>query len=1305
MKKYDIGLDIGTNSVGWSVVDEFSEIRRFKKQSMHGVRKTDGAETAQERRVYRSNRRRMARKKYRLELLQELFFPLLVDLDPGFFHRLEDSFLNEDDNTYNIFIDRSYSDKHFFDNYPTIYHLRKELLDKPQKKDIRFIYLALHHMIKSRGHFLYEGGSFNVSSVESIQSSIAFIFDKFATADQLTAIAEILKDTHLSRSEKETSIKNLFDLKKVSPEDKDFIVFALKGILDYKMNFVKMFSEVSFQDKESHSISDIFNDEKPELFERLSVLFSEDDLEILEKIHEVYSWIILQEVLIGQDSLSSAKVLAYNKHKEELRITKILLKKYNLKAFKQVFKSEQKISYHSHIRNSKECSIEDLNKFILSAFSGVEMSSSDQKLYHDLHKELLLNNLLKRLKTKDNAFIPYQLNLSELVKIIENQGKHYPLLLDNKEKLEKLISFRVPYFVGPLNDRSEFSTAVRKSNERVTPWNFDSIIDLEKSAEKFIEIRTNHCSYLPNEKVLPKKSMIYQDYEVLNELNGIKINERRLPNDLKRKLFNGLFLERDSVSEKNLRDWLKSNHEFLNSGEISISGYQKDKAFATSRSTTRLFISLFGSLDEVKENEEMIENLISWNTMIKDKKILRNKIVQSYPTLNQDIVNVVQKQNYDGWGRLSYELLKGIRSKPNDESIMDVLENTTSVFNQVITDRKYDFKAIIESVQGEGVKVGEIDYSVIHALACSPAVKQQIWQTILIVKEIVEIEKQAPDSIFLEFARNEDEKKRTTSRKRRLEQLYQRILEEERSPELDMIYKDLRSREEVELRNEALYLYYIQKGRCLYSNKKLDLSQLSNYEVDHIIPQSLIKDNSFDNKALVTIDQNQAKGDTLGLPIEIIRKQQNWWNRLQSDGLLSSRKYNLLTMIFDEHKKETLLSGFINRQLVETRQISKHVVSILKAAYPDTQVISVRADLVSNLRNKFEFPKYRFLNDHHHAKDAYLVAITGQFLSLRFPSLFNGTERPRFGTNLSSKGKHGYVLSEFSKDMKVDKTGEILWDASSRTKVMKKMMDRNDVLVTHKLEIATGNFYDQTIQPNDVNVAKVFPVNSRREDTSKYGGYTSEKPAHMMIIEVTEIKRKQEVRVKKLINVPRLYKNRLTEFIQLLNTNGEYNEVSIITPVVMINQLVKVDGALVRLSSASEWANAQQLLLPSKFNELLSAIDANTRRYNYDSDELDELYDSYLEKLQEYYPIYSGYAGKVSDSKEKFVDLEIEDKVSMIKDMLVVTKANRASIKISSSGINLGSTCGRLTNRNLNVEDSHFIHQSVTGLHQRVVKQ
>ena len=59
-KKYYLGLDIGTNSVGWAVTDENYNLCKYAGKRMWGIRLFEGGETAEQRRISRSNRRRLS---------------------------------------------------------------------------------------------------------------------------------------------------------------------------------------------------------------------------------------------------------------------------------------------------------------------------------------------------------------------------------------------------------------------------------------------------------------------------------------------------------------------------------------------------------------------------------------------------------------------------------------------------------------------------------------------------------------------------------------------------------------------------------------------------------------------------------------------------------------------------------------------------------------------------------------------------------------------------------------------------------------------------------------------------------------------------------------------------------------------------------------------------------------------------------------------------------------------------------------------------------------------------------------------
>ena len=174
-KDYFIGLDIGTDSVGWAATDTEYNLLKARGMDLWGSYLFKEAETAQERRINRGARRRLARKHYRLMLLQSLFKEEIEKVDSTFFLRLNDSkFLLTDKNKsintkYVFFNDANFTDKEYYKKYPTIFHLRSDLI-KNGTTDIRLLYLALHHIIKNRGHFLFERQEFNASDSQTAAS-------------------------------------------------------------------------------------------------------------------------------------------------------------------------------------------------------------------------------------------------------------------------------------------------------------------------------------------------------------------------------------------------------------------------------------------------------------------------------------------------------------------------------------------------------------------------------------------------------------------------------------------------------------------------------------------------------------------------------------------------------------------------------------------------------------------------------------------------------------------------------------------------------------------------------------------------------------------------------------------------------------------------------------------------------------------------------------------------------------------------------------------------------------------------------
>ena len=169
-------------------------------------------------------------------------------------------------------------------------------------------------------------------------------------------------------------------------------------------------------------------------------------------------------------------------------------------------------------------------------------------------------NFLPKQTTGENSVIPYQVHLYELNAIISNLEDKIPLMKKEREKIRKIFTFRIPYYVGPLNGifiNEKTTNWVERKEGKIYPWNFNDMVDEEASAERFIRRMTNKCTYLVHEDVLPKYSLLYSKFEVLNELNNVRVNGELLSVEWKQRIYAEVFQRYRKVTQKKLKDYLR----------------------------------------------------------------------------------------------------------------------------------------------------------------------------------------------------------------------------------------------------------------------------------------------------------------------------------------------------------------------------------------------------------------------------------------------------------------------------------------------------------------------------------------------------------------------------------------------------------------------------------------------------------------------------------------------------------------------------------------------------------------------------
>ncbi|MDY5875268.1 MAG: type II CRISPR RNA-guided endonuclease Cas9 [Bacilli bacterium] len=1332
-KEYNIGLDIGTTSVGWSVVEANNQkVMRKGNKALWGVRLFEEATTAEARRTARSTRRRYDRRRERIKLLQEEFSEEINKVDKNFFQKLKESKFVETDKLNKKIVLTKEEKKELRDyqnKYKTIYHLRDELINNPEKKDIRLVYLAIHHIIKYRGNFLYQSSNFNIDNLD-IKDKLNELFSVLSNNIQELEIPEDYTDIiDLSLLEKDLLKETKNDVKASLINDlsditnRNFATELGKLMVGNKGNINKLLMLESDNKVEISFSGTDYDDKYEEHQEALG-----ENIEILDILKQVYDCIFLKKIFKGNKntSVSSLMVKYFEEHKNDLKFLKELFRN-NRELYNKIFRTKKDLClYEKYITNKIDYDEfkKEVNKLLEELFSHEEVLIEQSLLdeYNLQIKEKIENgNFLPRITTTDNGKYPYQLNKSELIKIIENQGKYYPFLLDkvkdNKTyKIVKLLEFRIPYYVGPLGKNGNNVWLERKiDNVKITPYNFEEIVNKEKTAEKFIKRMISHCTYLLDEYALANNSILYSKFKVMNELKQIRVNDRKLELKFQQQILEDFFMKTSgTITEKKFKNYLISTGEYnMEGGNLRITGYSADGKFANNMQSYVDFFGENGIFAGTDYDEEDAEEIIEWITIFEDKDILEKKVRDNYSKLSENQIKKVLAKKYSGWGSLSKKLLKTKYYKDKEtelyKSILDLMYETENNFMQIINDDKYNFQEMIQEFNNKEENK-KLNYSMVDELATSPATKRGIYQALKVVEELVDYIGYEPKNISIEMARSDEEKVRKDSRKDYIKKLYDGCKDTIEN------YKKLKHElDSHEITSQRLFLYFIQEGKCLYSGTPLNIEDIENqslYEIDHIIPRSLIKDDSIDNKALVLKKCNQDKKASYVLPSKFRNSEQKiWWKHLKDNGLMSAKKFH--NLIREKYNEEDI-NGFINRQLVETRQITKHVANILNNLHKDTNIIYLKADLSHNYREKYDLFKFRDINDYHHAHDAYLAAVLGEYkekfmkrkinfgmvkeLNSKIVEMDEGKRRNlRFGYVINSLDENlNDIVLKISENLVDNETGEVLFDAHEFNKRVEDTLYRNDIMISRKSEIRTGAFYKETIYKKGKGI---IPIKLSMP-TDIYGGYSNTNTKKLMLIEYNENQRK-------IIGLPmaldaRNNDDEINDYIKtqiILKKNSTFKikkcTIPFETEIIYNNQNVYIKGYSIGHKNC-EISNALQLKINKDkmkcWKYALQYLLNDKKQYiDFAEKYVNEIY-NFLINI-ELFPLFNKELDKIRN-KVNFEDLNLNQQRKIISELFKMFHCNSVNANLSEFG--LGDRIGRLSG--YNIKNGIIISKSVTGI-------
>ena len=1146
-------------------------------------------------------------------------------------------------------------------------------------------------------------------------------------------------------------------------------------LLGYKVSAAEIFT-IEESDEEGLSCKIKFNSsDYDEQIQKINDEFKG----VVESEKAVYDVIKLQEILKDCNSISESKVELFNKHAEELRIFKSLLRERlteNLLAevnkkvdvakneklttepksfYKEIFEERNK-----NTEKGKMCFYYDITHGDKSANKEAIKGSSIYKRLQILAQILLCSSEIYKLSEKekvllhrigdlsifetqvsaDNSVIPYQINLAELDKILKVQSKNFAFLSEKDDagvsvydKIKALLTFRIPYYVGPLNNHSKFSWIVKKSQEKIVPWNFESVVDTEKSAEAFIKRMTSKCTYLSGEDVLPKNSIIYSKFMVLNVLNNIRINGMRLDEaqtGLTKKVFDELYCNQINVTQKQLVAYLYNNG-FLTSKE-ELTGFDDEQKVSMSS-----YVKIKNALGTDNFDINFAVSFIKYSTLFPNdylmiEKRLKREFSSECAKFNENLSKLCRIK-FSGWGRLSEKLLTGLlghnkNSEFDKNSILGFMLNGKGNLMELLSS-EYTFSDLISSENSTLDKNDAFSYqNLVEGLYVSPSVKRMIWQTLLVVREITKkIMGYEPSRIFVEMARGAtaDQKgKRTNSRKKSILALYDKC---RKDFDISEIYSSLEKQDDNKLLSDKIYLYYTQLGKSMYTGNKIELEDLLNnskqYDIDHIIPQSLTKDDSIDNRVLVERTVNEEKDNNYPLSYQIRENQTQFWKHLLDLGLISKSKFERLirsTSLSNSEKE-----GFIARQLVETRQSTKAIAGLLSKLYKKAKIIYPKAGLTADFKQKFDLIKVRELNDLHHAKDAYCNIVVGNVYYEKFTSKYQyviaNNERYSFSTSDTS-----YIFTN-QNEKRLQQSG--IWDSRNgcSISVVRKNYYRNNILKTIKQEEVKGKLFDLTLYgPSKATIKK------KKHLGCEYGGYDKDYNTFFSFISFISKKKK----IYRFIGIPlRIVENSNNihdSIVQYLL--GEKFE----NPQILIEKLPfpfilknNETGFLYKVSSY-EKANKRitlqpfnSLILAIRSQKILKAIESFERKVKLNDKKVNFVYDEKKSGFseQDLTNLFSELKSKVENTffnclpvvitnvlknidlqtyrvKEKDSDerlLTIEQKVHVVVELLKAFQSNGASSDLHDIGESKNSGIVRTTE--LDFEKYSIINYSVTGFY------
>jgi len=567
-----------------------------------------------------------------------------------------------------------------------------------------------------------------------------------------------------------------------------------------------------------------------------------------------------------------------------------------------------------------------------------------------------LSHIRNKATSEQRLLVPRKLLKQETESILKKQSRFYPCLTEDAIKITLDIVF----------SQRDFETG---------PGNPD---DPNRKYKGFLDT-IGYCIYYKDKKRGCRNTVLADLYAATNAISqymfiNTETGAIELKSETANKIINHI-LHSGNINLTELKKLIKEDGLTLSSG-VNLDNKALPNAIKYLRHTKSILEdSGFDWTDFINEEQFDISN--------PSRLHLLGKILSSYQTperkekelrkldfLNEKAIKLFGSKKFSGTSNVSYEYM------------IDAIE----AFKRGET--YGNFQAQMFDKQGERTKNKYLPQICDEDIIKNPVVHRALCETRKVLNAII-AKHGSPETIVVEVA--SDVSRSFEQRLEIMRDQRKKQKENERVRNTLMELFGLEEKEVTPVLTDKYKLYESQGGKCLYSNREIMLERINtdDYEADHIIPFSLILDNTLNNKALVLSSENQYKKQRAPLEYLHGEKREKYIETVKD--MLKHKKITLKKYQYcmtENLQNEGLLDEWKSRNINDTRYVTKYIIGYIKnnlqfSTDKPQPIYGIKGGITSQFRRlwldretwgKPDKDKSREETTLHHAADAIVIA-------------------------------------------------------------------------------------------------------------------------------------------------------------------------------------------------------------------------------------------------------------------------------------------------------------------------------------------